>query len=65
MLDAPESENVEMRGSLRRRLSHSKWLGWGKYDENKYEAIKCNQSHKRHFSFLLINFPPSKRKGKE
>lgn len=28
-----------------------------KYDENKFEAIKRNQSHKRHFSFLLINFP--------
>lgn len=31
-------------------------LRW-KYVENKYRAIKRNQSHKRHFSFLLINFP--------
>lgn len=29
-------------------------------DENKFAAIKCNQSHKRHFSFLLINFPSSR-----
>lgn len=60
VLGAHESGNAEAR-DVRNILAfnvHS-LPSQRKYDENKYRAIKRNQSHKRHFSFLLINFPPS------